>query len=229
VREYARNTLHLSLEPASAAAVARADSSGADDDEEESPAKKPTAAAAAAAAKKRAAAAAAAPKPLKRDPRFPSTFLLRKVHLPDEDPKKMLKKLKSKRQQGAGAAKEAAEAEAATDSKAPGLAKLTWEVIGDVGIASYNVRKNPLYAPAFKVMREGQDSTGHVSAEEEEAAAEDGEAAAAAPAARAASPGAKSKRGGVAIATPSKITPTMKRKQKQEAEEEGEEGAAETR
>ena len=228
VREYARNTLHLSLEPASAASIARSETSGADDDDEDAPAsKQPSGAAAAATAKKKAAAAAVAPKPLKRDPRFPSTFRLRKVHLPDEDPKKVLKKLKSKRQGGAGAAGAGKEEADAADSKAPGLAKLTWEVISDVGLASYSVRKNPLYAPAFKVMREGQTSTSR-SEEGEEGAEGDEEAAATS--ARAASPAkgaAKSKRGGLPVATPSKITPTIRRKKQQEAEEDGEEGEAE--
>ena len=224
VREYARNTLHLSLEPASAASLRGAADSGADDDDEEAAAasKKPAAAGKRAAAAK---AAAAPPKAAKRDPRFPSVFLLRKLHLPDEDPKKVLKKLKSARAAGATAADALAAAEAA--GKAPGKAKLTWEVISDAGLASYNVRKNPIYAPAFKVMREGQDSMGAGSADEAENE-EDEEAAA--PKASPAKGAAKSKRSAApaAAATPSKVTPKLSRRQQQrEEEDDGEEGAAE--
>ena len=220
VREYARNSLHLSLEPASAASLRSASSGGGSDEEEEEDAPAAAgksaaaskAAAAAAAAKRRAAAAAAVPRKAKRDPRFPSVFLLRKLHLPDEDPKLVLKKLKSKKAAGGDAGADAA----APSGKLPGAAKLTWEVINDVGVSSYDARKNPIYAPAFKVMREGQDTMASATATDEDEADEE--------AAMPAKAAAKSKKG-VAV-TPSKVTPQIRRRRQQQEEDGGEEGEA---
>jgi hypothetical protein len=118
----------------------------------------------------------------KRDEKTtPSIYYLRKVTLREDDAatqkkkKAAAKRLEELAKKAKKSKKEAEEEAKCRDlltdkGAAPhGQAKRTWEVIRDVGVASYDVRKNPLYAAAFMVAREGEgDPAGAAQSADEE-------------------------------------------------------------
>jgi hypothetical protein len=101
----------------------------------------------------------------KTDPRFPTILYLRKVHLNEEESassKKAAAKLKKK----SSSKKDVTSPTLTTDTDTKvvnkaGLAKKSWEIINDIGISSYDVRKNPLYTAAFVVSQEASATTGN--------------------------------------------------------------------
>jgi len=100
----------------------------------------------------------------KADPRFPTVLYLRKVHLNEEESssakaaKKALKKKSSSKKVSGD--EDADENSKQLESNKAGIAKKSWEIINDIGISSYNVRKNPLYTAAFVVSQEASATTG---------------------------------------------------------------------
>lgn len=163
LRSYVRKALQLSTTPVGADELQEQQGSGdedttGDDEDEEadggpsSSSNKVTVVVAANDAKSKK----------KADPMHPTVLYLRKVHLNEEESstaKTAAKKTPKKKSSKKDVIDVAEEPKPAESNKA-GLAKKSWEIINDIGISSYDVRKNPLYMAAFVVSQEASTTTG---------------------------------------------------------------------